>query len=483
MSIRPSRRDRMMPIVGDEPFAAMERTFGRYEVLFPIARGGMGEVIAVRLRREHGFVQYFALKRMREDLARVEDLVDVFLDEARLSASIASPHVVPVVDVGRDDLGVPFLTMELVVGADLRTLRQKKIAISTASLVEIGAQAAMGLDAAHRATDARGRPLEIVHRDVSPQNLLVGADGRVRVTDFGIARARSRLAASTQVGLMKGKLGYTAPEQLEGHVDARVDVWALGVVLWEIVTGRPLFSTKNVSETLRNVRERPVPSLDTLDPRVPPALAAVIARTLERDRDRRHPSGAALAADLRALVRRGAVRAVAAGELASLGARGGTALSDDLRMVASASLPELTPVPAVLLPARSGSRRAPPPLPPRAARRDFFEAETSVRAVARSVMPASAVQTVRVPWIDGALAAPSIASAPTFTPVVPHGEPTSVSGTARTARWPEELRRFAASLALFAALALVACMAWWLGAQAASSDARSVDTPTSLGLR
>ncbi len=275
-----------------EPPSCGERSsstpLGRYELLFPIARGGMAEVFAVRLRGEGRFERYFALKRMHADLREDSQANLLFLDEARLTACIVSPYVVPVLDVGRDDDGIPFLVMELVVGTSLAVLRARHAQPFAPRLVaEIGLHAARGLDAAHRTSDARGTPLEIVHRDVSPQNLLVGVDGRVRVADFGIARARQRMAQHTRAGFVKGKFSYLAPEQLSGFADARTDVFALGVILWELATGRSLFRGKDMLETLDNVRSAPIPHISEVRSDFPVSLGDVVARALCRDSHRR----------------------------------------------------------------------------------------------------------------------------------------------------------------------------------------------------
>ena len=193
------------------------RRMGRYELLFRIASGGMAEVYAARVVGEGGFEKLVAVKRMLPTLAEDEEFVQMFLDEARVAANISNAHVVQTLDLGRDSTGALYIVMDLVVGVTLsRILKEAakvRRAIPVDMAVELLAQAASGLHAAHDATTPVGEPLHIIHRDVSPQNILVGVDGRVRITDFGVARAVAR-ATQTQAGRIKGKFAYCSPEQL-----------------------------------------------------------------------------------------------------------------------------------------------------------------------------------------------------------------------------------------------------------------------------
>ena len=277
--------------------------FGRYEILFPIARGGMAEVYAARIRGEGAFERYFAIKRMASELIRHEKFVQNFLDEARLTACIHSPNVVQVVDIGRDERGAPYLVMELIQGVSLSSLKKRITEpLSFGVIADIAAQAAAGLEDAHTATDARGAPLGVVHRDVSPQNVLVAIDGRVRIADFGIARAKQRLASQTQSGELKGKFGYFAPEQLRGGADPRTDVFALGVVLWELVTGRSLFQRAEVLDTIMAVERLAIPRVDALRGDVPRELADLLATTLQRDPEQRFQSAGQMSVAFRRLL-------------------------------------------------------------------------------------------------------------------------------------------------------------------------------------
>ncbi len=310
--------------------------FGRYEVLFPIDRGGMAEVLACRIRGEGHFERYFAVKRMAKEMIRHEKFVQSFLDEARLTGSIHSPNVVQVVDLGRDDRGAPFLVMELVKGVSLSALRKRLegVPLPLGAVVEIGSQAASGLEDAHTATDARGESLGIVHRDISPQNILLGIDGRVRIADFGIARAKQRLAQATQSGELKGKFAYFAPEQLRGEASQKTDVFALGVVLWELVAGKALFSRPEVLDTIMAVERLPIPRLDSIRDDVPPAFASVVARALEREVSARWATAGELSNALRELLDKRVVKSVSAAELRQVAYRGAEPLLKRLQEAA-----------------------------------------------------------------------------------------------------------------------------------------------------
>lgn len=278
--------------------------YGRYEALFKIAAGGMAEVYAARMVGEGGFEKMVALKRMLPTLAEDEKFVAMFLDEGRLAANIASPHVVQTLDLGRADDDSLFLVMELVVGVSLSGLMKKLVSERTPVPIpiaaEILAQAAQGLHDAHEARTVYGEPLGIVHRDISPQNVLIDVTGRARITDFGVARALQRVT-NTQTGEVKGKLAYFAPEQARAKpLDRRADVFAVGIVAWETLSGRRLFVGDNPAEVLMKLVEAPIPRLDHLRPDVPAALADAVAGALERDLAKRTPTAAELARQIRA---------------------------------------------------------------------------------------------------------------------------------------------------------------------------------------
>lgn len=277
--------------------------FGRCESLFRIASGGMAEVFAARLCGEAGFSKLVAVKRVLPVLGGDDAFTRMFLEEARVAAQLASPHIVQTLDVGRAD-GRPFMVQELVIGVDLVEVvvaaRRAGAAVPIDVALELLAQAAVGLHDAHEARTAGGRALELVHRDVSPHNLLVGVDGRVRLTDFGVARVAFDRLVATQTGTMKGKLAYLSPEQIAGQpLDRRADVFGLGVVAWETLAADRLFARDTQAATLDAVRSAPIPPLERLRPDAPPAAVAVIARALERDASRRLSSARTMADELR----------------------------------------------------------------------------------------------------------------------------------------------------------------------------------------
>jgi serine/threonine-protein kinase len=278
------------------------RMLDRYEIIAEIARGGMGTVLLARLAGAGGFERLMAIKLMHEHLAEDESFVTMLLDEARTAANIHHPNAVGIVDIAESALGY-YLVMSYVEGFTLAELighpdlsARERIRLGLRLLLD----ACHGLHAAHTTKNARGEPLDIVHRDVSPQNVLVGLDGVGRIVDFGIALAASRMAAS-RPGVLKGKPSYMAPEQAKGDsCDARADVFALGIILWEILIGRRLFQAEMDLATLVQVMDAPIPVPSTLQPLVPEALDAVVMKALERDLGGRYESARALARELEA---------------------------------------------------------------------------------------------------------------------------------------------------------------------------------------
>ena len=289
------------------------RRMGRYELLFRIASGGMAEVYAARVVGEGGFEKLVAVKRMLPTLAEDEEFVQMFLDEARMAANISNAHVVQTLDLGRDPAGALYIVMELVVGVTLsRILKEAakvRRAIPVGMAVELLAQAASGLHAAHDATTPVGEPLHIVHRDVSPQNILVGVDGRVRITDFGLARAVAR-ATQTQAGRIKGKFAYCSPEQLRGSaIDRRADVFALGVVAWETLAGQRLFVADHPLAIMERVQHMPVLPIRQVRSRVPESVSDVVERALKRNPEDRFATAGELAMALRQAARDAGIEA------------------------------------------------------------------------------------------------------------------------------------------------------------------------------
>ena len=293
------------------------RTIGRYLLEEEIAAGGMATVHLGRMTGGGGFARTVAIKRLHPHIAKDPDLRSMLLDEARIVSRIQHTHVVQTLDLVTSDDEV-LLVMEYVHGEALHRLARAALKrgqrIPPALVVTILAQALYGLHAAHEATDERGHLLEVVHRDVSPQNILVGADGVARVLDFGVAKARGRLQ-STQDGALKGKLSYMPPEQFrESLVDRRADIYAASVVLWEMLTGRELWSGPNEAATIGRILAGGAPPPGALVPGLPPALDAIVLRGLSSDPSARfstalemaealHRVGFATAGEIAAFVR------------------------------------------------------------------------------------------------------------------------------------------------------------------------------------
>jgi serine/threonine-protein kinase len=272
--------------------------FGKYRLLERLAVGGMAEVWlaeeAGRPRRR------YALKRLLPTLADDPGFVKMFLDEARLGAELNHPGLVPVHDLGREG-GAYFMAMDYVAGCDLRhLLRRARLAgqrLPVRLAAWVVARAAEALDHAHRAHAHDGRPLEVVHRDLSPANVLLSFQGGVYVIDFGIARAAFR--AHREGAALRGKFGYLSPEQARGGpVDRRADVFSLGTVLHEALTGHRLFTGPSDLAVLQRVRDAAVAPPSDLNPAVPPGLDAVVLRALSREPADRDPWAADLAGAL-----------------------------------------------------------------------------------------------------------------------------------------------------------------------------------------
>ncbi len=262
----------------------------RYAVYEAIGSGGMATVHLGRLAGEEGFGRTVAIKRLRAQYVSEPDVVASFVDEARLAARIRHPNVVATIDVVTKG-GEVFLVMEYIDGESLASLvrvhEARRERVPPAVAVAVVAGALQGLHAAHQAVSESGESLQIVHRDVSPTNILVGVDGIARVLDFGVAKALGR-QQTTRDGRIKGTLAYMAPEQLSGRgVTRRTDTFAVGIVLWELLTGRRLFRGGDDAQTLTRVLFEPVQRPSEVCAEAPAALDAVAMRALDRDPTRR----------------------------------------------------------------------------------------------------------------------------------------------------------------------------------------------------
>ena len=277
-------RNKKNTILGDH-----ETYFGPYEVVTPIASGGMASVFLCRKRGPGGFNRLFALKAIHPYLAVERHFVRMFLDEARLAAKLHHPNVVGILDVG-ETRSRHFVVMDYIEGGSLSELSGYPLQEHRIPrlILTIALDVLRGLDAAHNLRDEEGKHLRVVHRDLSPQNILVGIDGMARITDFGIAKAESRLA-KTRTGVRKGKFQYMAPEHVNGerNIGPRADIFSLGVVLWNSLTGKRLFRGNNEAATLNNVLTKDVPPPSQFCGALPPSVDSIILRALERSpRDR-----------------------------------------------------------------------------------------------------------------------------------------------------------------------------------------------------
>jgi serine/threonine-protein kinase len=257
----------------------------RFELVAELAAGGMATVYLARFIGVAGFKRFVAIKRLHPHLAKEQDFIQMFLDEARLASRLHHPNVVPILEIGMQNEQY-YLVMEYIEGDTVGHLMaraanvNRKIPVPV--VIRVMLDTLTGLHAAHELTDDDGAKLEIVHRDVSPQNILVGVDGVARITDFGVAKAQARLANATQGGQLKGKLAYMSPEQVRGNmtVDRRADVFAAGIVLWELFTAQRLFKAEGEAETLFKVVAAEVPPVRNFEPSVPPEVEVVLRRAL-----------------------------------------------------------------------------------------------------------------------------------------------------------------------------------------------------------
>lgn len=271
---------------------------GRYELLVPIAAGGMAQVWAARLKGARQFQKIVAVKTMLPKLSEDPQFEQMFLDEASLASQIKHPHAVEIMDLGEQD-GILFLVMEWIEGVPLNHLMKAakgRGGIPTAVAARIAMQACAGLHAAHELKDEKGQSVGLVHRDVSPQNLLVTFDGVTKVVDFGVAKATALGGGATQAGQVKGKVSYMAPEQVSGEgLDRRADVFALGIVLYALTTGKHPFRRESEAATMYNIcSPEPVVPPSTVVDGYAPELEPIVLKALAKDRNQRYPSCDAL---------------------------------------------------------------------------------------------------------------------------------------------------------------------------------------------
>jgi serine/threonine protein kinase len=290
----------------EEALIGPVRRFGRYTLIKKLATGGMAEIWLARQRGLAGFNRFIVIKKILAHLSEQQTFVDMFLDEARTSAALTHPNIVQIYDLGREG-DAYFIAMEFIEGENLAALAwrgmKKGSTVSPGHAARIIADTSKALHYAHHLKNADGRPLEIVHRDVSPQNVLVTYEGDVKVVDFGIAKAATK-SEQTKTGMLKGKFSYMSPEQCLGaRVDKRSDIFALGILLYELTTGKRLFKHESELMILEMITKRAVIPPRQVAPHIPAQLERIILRALEKDVTRRHPTAQDLQLDLEAFLR------------------------------------------------------------------------------------------------------------------------------------------------------------------------------------
>ena len=286
---------------GPVPPGVLEE-YGNYFLLERIGLGGMAEVFKAQQRGVEGFQKIVAIKRILPHCSNNPDFVRMFIDEAKVAAQLTHPNIAHIFDLGRVGDSY-YIAMEYVNGWDLRSLLRKAGELGVLVPEEVAAfivmRVAAALDHAHRKRDFDDRELKLVHRDISPQNVILAAEGAVKLVDFGIAKAASK-AGHTHSGALKGKILYMSPEQAMGQpLDNRSDLYSLGLVLFELLTGQRCFMGESELAVLEKVRQGRIQDLQTLNPAVSKELAAIVSRTLQKDVDHRYPSARFLERDLR----------------------------------------------------------------------------------------------------------------------------------------------------------------------------------------
>jgi serine/threonine protein kinase len=291
-----------------EPVRPGEGAYGPYRLLERIAVGGMAEVFKAKRSGVEGFEKVVAVKRILPHLSDNKEFVDMFVDEAKMVAGLTHPNIVQIFDLGRIEKSY-YIAMEYVQGRDLRSIlrrareRGTRVPLDLCALV--ASRVCSALEYAHRKKDDRGQPMMTVHRDISPQNILISFEGDVKLTDFGIAKAASK-ATVTEAGALRGKLLYMSPEQAWGKpMDRRSDLFSLGIVFYEMVTDRKPFLGSSEVSILETVRECKVMPPRSLNPEIAPALERVVMKALERDPDRRYQDAAEMYRDLEAAMHEG----------------------------------------------------------------------------------------------------------------------------------------------------------------------------------
>jgi serine/threonine protein kinase len=279
--------------------------FGKYEILKRIAIGGTAEILLARVSGLPGFQKMVVIKRFLPQLATKADCIEMFLDQARIAATLQHPNLVQMYDVGVVD-GSYFIAMEYLHGEDVRSVmktlvrKEDKLPIEHALNVVIGV--ASGLHYAHEKVGFDGKPLNIIHRDVTPQNIIVTFEGGVKLLDFGIAKASNRFG-ETRFGTLKGKVPYMSPEQCRGEpLDRRSDIFSFGIMLYELTLGRRLYQGASDFEVLKQIVEGTVKLPSEIDPGYNRQLETIVMKALEKERDKRYQTAREMQAELEGLL-------------------------------------------------------------------------------------------------------------------------------------------------------------------------------------
>ncbi|HLG22265.1 MAG TPA: protein kinase, partial [Candidatus Manganitrophaceae bacterium] len=279
--------------------------FGKYFLLDKIGSGGMAELFLAKQTGLSGFEKVVAIKRILPHLTQGEEFVNMFINEAKLAALLSHQNIVQIFDLGSVDQSY-YIAMEYIMGRDLRTLlnqaKAKKLPISIGDILLIVSKICSALDYAHRKKDLHGNDLHLVHRDISPQNILVSYEGEVKLVDFGIAKAAMG-GQETKTGVLKGKLAYMSPEQAWGKpVDRRTDIFALGIVLYEAVTGQRLFTGNDEISVLEKVRKAEAPPPAQFNPAIPPELEPILSKALAKEVENRYQTASEMQMALESLI-------------------------------------------------------------------------------------------------------------------------------------------------------------------------------------
>jgi serine/threonine protein kinase len=275
--------------------------FGKYTLLDRIAVGGMAEIFLARQAGLEGFEKTIVIKRIRPHLSKQGSFVKMFLNEAKLAAQLNHPNIVQIYDLGKINESY-FIAMEYIFGRDMRRIipkaDTKEIPFPMVYALKIASSVCEGLFYAHQKADIYGNPLNIVHRDITPENIFVSFDGTVKVLDFGIAKAANQIE-QTKAGEIKGKLSYMSPEQCMGKpLDCRSDIFSLGTVLYEWLTGFKLFTGESEVAILKNITEGKIYKPSYFKSDIPDAVEAILMKSLEKDRDKRYQTAWEMQYDL-----------------------------------------------------------------------------------------------------------------------------------------------------------------------------------------